>query len=230
MSEKPCILVVEDESSIAQRLAFALETEGFAVKHVLTGEQALVEIKSCPPALAVLDIGLPDQSGFDVCKQVRKVSSLPILFLTARSEEVDRVLGLELGGDDYVCKPFSPREVVARIKAILRRQASAEGGQPGPSNPNFRIDGDSCKIYFKDVELKLARGEYRLLSVLLKRPGRVFSRDELMALAWEEPEMSLARTVDTHIKTIRAKLRAVDPKDDSIETQRGFGYSMKIGP
>ena len=149
-------------------------------------------------------------------------------FLTARSEEVDKVLGLELEADDYVCKPFSPRELVARIKAVLRRSEERSlvpqrASETGP----FAIDGERLQICFHGTALDLSRYEYRILCILVRRPGRVYSREQLMNLAWESPEMSLERTVDTHIKTIRQKLRDIRSQDDSIITHRGTGYSLR---
>jgi two-component system catabolic regulation response regulator CreB len=167
-----------------------------------------------------------------LCRQIRanrdiKKSRLPIIFLTARAEEVDRVLGLEIGGDDYITKPFSPRELVARIRSVLRRTEDSESVAVPQSLNSFRIDEERVKIFFQGKPLELSRYEFRLLSILVKRPGRVYSREELMNRAWEEPEMSLERTVDSHIKMIRAKLREIDITDDSIITHRGLGYSLK---
>jgi len=222
------ILIIEDESAIADTLNYALKTEGFQPHCCTTAREGLKRFERGDIGFVVLDIGLPDSSGFEVCKKIRGTSSVPILFLTARAEEVDRVLGLELGGDDYMTKPFSPRELVARVKAILRRSnpVSQPNTTSTPSS-SFQIDIERMRILFKGMSLELSRYEFRLLCILVKRPGRVYSREELMDRAWETPEMSLERTVDAHIKTIRAKLRAVDPQDDSIVTQRGFGYALK---
>lgn len=222
------ILVVEDESSIADTIVYALNTEGFAATCCSNAADAFRYLDSNKPELIVLDVGLPDLSGFEVCRRIRQTSAVPILFLTARAEEVDRVLGFEIGGDDYVPKPFSPRELVARIRSILRRA----GDKPQPAeaprhSKRFRIDEERLKVFFDNTPLDLSRYEFRLFCVLIKRPGRVFSREELMNRAWEEPEMSLERTVDSHIKMIRAKLRAIDPADESIVTHRGLGYSLK---
>ncbi len=228
MSKKK-ILLVEDEPSIIDTVSYALSTEGFEPLLSRTAQDALSILASQNPALAILDVGLPDMSGFELCRQIRQTSQLPVLFLTARSDEVDRVVGLEIGADDYMVKPFSPRELVARVKAILRRtSASPEtGAKSGSAGADFLIDDDRVAISFKGVPLDLSRLEYKLLSVLIRNPGRVYSRDELMDRAWEEPDMSLARTVDTHIKTIRGKLRAIDASADPIVTHRGFGYSLK---
>lgn len=220
------ILLVEDESSIADALTFSLGKEGYTTKTAATARQAIREVEAFAPALVILDIGLPDASGFDVCKAIRKVSNLPLLFLTARSEEVDKVMGLELGADDYMSKPFSTRELIARVRALLRRSAATVSAAP-EGHPRFLVDKDRYEILFDGKSLNLSRYEYRLFVVLLSRPGRVFSREELMNRAWETPEMSLERTVDTHIKTIRAKLRLLSPSEEFVVTHRGLGYSLK---
>jgi two-component system catabolic regulation response regulator CreB len=229
------ILIVEDEPAIADTLVYALKTEGFVSAWRTTGREALAALAAEPYALVILDIGLPDLSGFEVCKQIRAHSAVPVLFLTARQAEVDRVVGLEIGGDDYVVKPFSPREVTARVKAILRRVPA--GSAPGTRHPlsnvasgregEFAVDEERCQIRFQGVELALTRNEYRLLKTLVARPGRVFSRDDLMTAAWDDPGASLDRTVDAHIKMLRAKLRAAAPDADPIQTHRGLGYSLR---
>ncbi len=222
------IFIVEDERSISDALAYALRSEGFSAQCFETGAAALAAFSKESPDFVILDIGLPDMSGFELCKRLRLTSSVPILFLTARAEEIDRVLGFELGGDDYMTKPFSPRELVARVKAILRRSAQ-EVSAPAPTSVSraFVINEETLVVTYRGKPLDLSRYEFRLLSVLVRRPGRVYSREELMDRAWESPEMSLERTVDTHIKTIRAKLRAITPDHDPIVTHRGFGYSLR---
>jgi len=218
---------VEDESSIADNLVYALETEGFSPVVCQTGIEALRRMEEEAWALVILDVGLPDTNGFELYKQLKALRDCPVIFLTARGAEIDRVVGLELGADDYVVKPFSPRELGARVKAVLRRctapRRPAEERARGP----FVIDGARCRISFYGRELELSRCEFRLLEVLLRNPGRVYSRTQLMERAWEEPEMSLERTVDAHVKSIRKKLRAANPDDDAIVTHRGLGYSMK---
>jgi two-component system, OmpR family, catabolic regulation response regulator CreB len=227
MTKKAKILIVEDESSIVDAVSFVLQRDGFEIVSVGTGQAALKALTQIQFDLILLDIGLPDMSGFDLCRQIRKTSLIPIVFLTARSEEVDRVLGLELEADDYVCKPFSTRELVARIKAVLRRSEEKQiAPPPSGKNPAFTIDTERLQISFHGNALELSRYEYRILCILVRRPGRVYSREQLMNLAWESPEMSLERTVDTHIKTIRQKLRDIIPDDDSIVTHRGTGYSL----
>ncbi|HXF46494.1 MAG TPA: winged helix-turn-helix domain-containing protein, partial [Burkholderiaceae bacterium] len=179
-----------------------------------------------PFALAILDVGLPDANGFDLFKRLQQLApAMPAIFLTARSGEVDRVVGLELGADDYVPKPFSPRELVARVRTVLRRLARAAAAAPQAAE--FAVDDERKTIRFRGRALELSRLEYRLLKVLIERPGRVYSRDELMNLAWDDPTASFDRTVDAHIKQLRAKLRAVDPAADPIQTHRGLGYSLR---
>lgn len=227
MPEK--ILVVEDESSIADNISYALSTEGFKPIWCETGREALETIKHETIALMILDVGLPDVNGFELLKEIRKTASTPIIIVTARSDEVDRVVGLEIGADDYVVKPFSPRELTARVRAVLRRTADRE--MPAVQGPcsfsSFRIDEERFAISYCDRTLELSRYEYRLLRLLIQNPGRVYSREQLMAHAWEEPEMSSERTVDTHIKTIRQKLKVLRPDEDPIITHRGLGYSLK---
>ena len=228
MNKKVKILIVEDESSIVDAVSFVLQRDGYEIVSVGTGQAALDTILQQRFDLILLDVGLPDINGFDVCKQIRKNNSVPIIFLTARSEEVDRVLGLELEADDYVCKPFSPRELVARIKAILRRsEDKIVTPETASKNTAFSIDNERLIVSFYGSPLDLVRYEYRILCILIRRPGRVYSREQLMNLAWESPEMSLERTIDTHVKTIRQKLREIRPQDDSILTHRGTGYSLR---
>lgn len=224
-SDRPRILVVEDEPSIADNIVYSLETEGFAAERCATGADALARLAAEPASLVVLDVGLPDMSGFEVCKAIRKSSTVPIVFLTARAAEIDRVVGLEIGGDDYVVKPFSPRELTARVKAILRRTDA--GAAPAPSAQPFCIDEGRKQIAFHGQRLALSRNEFRLLRALCQHPGRVYSRSQLMDLAWDEPEAAMERTVDAHIKSLRAKLRATRPDLDPIETHRGLGYSLR---
>ncbi len=226
----PTILIIEDEPAIADTLLYALKTEGFAPEWCATGRAGLTALERKNFALVVLDVGLPDGSGFDVCKQLRTRSAVPVIFLTARNTELDRVLGLELGGDDYLVKPFSPRELTARVKAILRRTAGGATAAPaagGVASGEFSVDDARCTIAFRGAALELTRYEFRLLKVLVANPGRVFSREQLLGAAWEDPGASTDRTVDAHIKTVRAKLRAIAPDADPIQTHRGLGYSLR---
>ena len=224
------ILIVDDEPAISDTLAYALRADGFAAESCTLGGQALARLADGAHDLVVLDVGLPDMSGFDVCRALRRHSDIPVLFLTARSDEIDRIVGLELGGDDYVAKPFSPREVVSRIRAILRRlrpERLANGAAPGFENgPVFTVDRNSLRIAFHGTWLNLTRYEYLLLALLLERPGRILSRPQIMESVWQDGGESLERTVDTHIKTLRGKLRALRPDEEIIVTHRGLGYSI----
>src|SRR5262252_3415941 len=229
------ILVVEDEPAIADTIVYALSTEGFAPHWSATAQAALEAAvagsSSNPFALAILDVGLPDMNGFDLFRRLQQADpALPAIFLTARTSEIDRVVGLELGADDYVAKPFSPRELIARVRTVLRRikRSQAQGDAPVPrAQTAFAIDDERKQIRFRGQTLDLSRYEYRLLKVLAERPGRVYSRDELMNLVWDDPAASFDRTVDAHIKQLRAKLRSVDAALDPIQTHRGLGYSLR---
>ncbi|MEO6004278.1 MAG: two-component system response regulator CreB [Opitutus sp.] len=222
------VLIVEDESPIAETIVYALRTEGFTPVWKTTGREALAVLAEQPIALVVLDVGLPDISGFDVCREIQRSNPVPIIFLTARSDEVDKIVGLELGADDYMAKPFSPRELTARVRAVLRRAADrAPREAPASSSQIWTHDAAKCRIGYRGQALELTRNEYRLLSALIAHPGRVFSRDQLMTVAWDDPGASMDRTVDAHIKTLRAKLVQAAPGADPIVTHRGLGYSLR---
>lgn len=220
------ILLVEDEPAIADALQFVLRGEGFSPRHASTLGAARQLLAQAPADLIVLDIGLPDGSGLDYCREIRRTSATPILFLTARHDEIDRILGLELGADDYVVKPFSPREVVARIKAILRRLAppvvpSTTAAVTATEAPIIADLACACaRVHGQKVDL--TRNELHLLHHLQSHPGQVFSRRQLMDAVWEVPEAATERTVDAHIKTLRRKIPQAP-----IETHRGFGYSWQ---
>ena len=225
---KKRILIVEDEPAIAENISFAVQTEEMIPLVVSMAGEAWEVLEKESIDLMVLDGGLPDENGFDFCRRVRAKFSVPILFLTARHEELDRIVGLELGADDYVTKPFSPRELTARIRAILRRtHFSLPRGGAAASMDWFSVDDRSKTISFFGRPLSLSRYEFRMLELLIQNPGRVYSREQLMDRAWEEPDSSFDRTVDTHIKTLRAKLREVRPELNPIQTRRGFGYCLK---
>ncbi len=221
------ILVIEDEPSIADGIVYALETEGFEVTWKSKGLEGMAAFKEEGADLILLDVGLPDSNGFELCKEIRTLSNVPVVFLTARSEEVDCVVGLEIGADDYVSKPFSPRELSARIKSILRRTQAQPGGTPQPASGPFSVDPDRFQITYYGNRLDLSRYEYRLLKVLIDRPGKVYSRDQLMEIVWDDAGASLDRTVDAHIKALRSKLKTVKDSVDPIMTHRGIGYSLK---
>lgn len=226
---KKRILVIEDESSIADNIRYALETEGFEALWSATGGEGQKILAQSQVALIILDVGLPDISGFELCREIRKTHQIPIIFLTARSEEIDRVVGLEIGADDYIIKPFSIRELTARVKAVLRRGETKPNSESTPKAPvgPFAVDEKKCRVFYHDTPLELSRYEYRLLKALIERPGRVLSRDQLMDLAWDAPESSLDRTVDAHIKSLRAKMKKINPQEEPIQTHRGMGYSLK---
>ena len=229
------ILIVEDEAAIAETVAYALRADGYAVEHVLLGDEVAPRVRAGGIDLVVLDVGLPDATGFDVCRALRAFSDVPVVFLTARGAEVDRVVGLELGADDYVTKPFSPREVVARVRARLRRHARGVEAR-WEAVDAFEHDREGRRFRYRGQLLDLTRYEYGVLEALLARPGAVLSRTQLMDRVWSDALESSDRTVDAHIKTLRAKLRAVgrrgdeaDRDEDPIRTHRGVGYSLDPG-
>jgi two-component system, OmpR family, catabolic regulation response regulator CreB len=219
---KPCILIVEDEPAIADTIQYALETDGCSTIRLTAALPVLDLLTRESIDLIILDIGLPDMNGIELCRRIRAQSSVPVIFLTARTDEVDRVVGLEIGGDDYVVKPFSPRELAARVRAVLRRSSKHHG----QDSTAFQLDLGKRQIHFFGTCLELSRYEFNLLTVLLERPGQVFSRDQLMHRAWDEPEASMDRTVDAHIKNLRAKLKQVRPEVEVILTHRGVGYAL----
>lgn len=222
----PQILIVEDEAAIADTLVYALQAEGFATHWSSLGGEALMLLENGTFDLAILDVGLPDISGFEVCKRLRRFSELPVIFLTARSEEIDRVVGLEIGADDYVVKPFSPREVAARVKAILKRVAPREAlAASAPST--FQIDDAAFRIHYHGQALSLTRHEFRLLRTLLGQPRRVYAREQLLDALGVASEAGYERNIDSHIKSVRAKLRAIAPSEEPIQTHRGLGYSYE---
>ena len=217
------VLVVEDEPGIRDNIEFVLQTDGFACVHAKNLSAARAAIADTTFDFVILDIGLPDGSGFDFCKQFRKESDVPVLMLTARNSIDDRVEGLTLGADDYLEKPFSPRELLARMKAILRRVDKSDAEQ---SSPVF-LDYDKRAVLYFDEPVELSRYEFDLLAVLVEQAGRVFSRSDLMDRIWDDASSSYDRTVDTHIKTIRHKLKTIKPEIDAIITHRGLGYAFR---
>ncbi|MBM9546329.1 response regulator [Leptospira sp. 201903074] len=216
------ILLIEDEPGIQETIQITLESEGFSVSLASTGKQGIQKV-SHDISLIVLDIGLPDQSGFEVLKEIRKSYQTPVIFLTARNTEIDKVLGLEIGADDYLVKPFSPRELLARIRAVLRRTT-----QPQPMEDHkFRISLDKKLVYLNGKTLNLSPYEYKIIELFFKWPGRIFTREEIMDNVWTEPEDSFDRAVDTVIKNIRARFKEIENDFDPIETRRGQGYGLK---
>lgn len=229
------VLLVEDEASIADNINYALNAASFEVLWARSGMEALDLFKQQAIDLVILDIGLPDIDGFEVCRQIRETSQVPLLFLTARSDEIDRVVGLEMGADDYICKPFSPRELVARVKTNLRRYQLSPSSAVVPSsattpsqNENLVLNEEYRSVHFFGKLLDVTRYEFGILQVMHKHPKRVYSREELLEKVWHEPDNSMDRVVDTHIKTLRAKLKEIDGQKEVIKTHRGIGYSLEI--
>ncbi|MFS2071057.1 two-component system response regulator CreB [Pseudomonas sp. CT11-2] len=226
----PHILIVEDEAAIADTLIFALQGEGFTTTWLSLGAAALEHQRATPADLIILDIGLPDISGFETCKQLRRFSEVPVMFLSARDAEIDRVVGLEIGADDYVVKPFSPREVAARVRAILKRMAPRPVAEMSEvASALFRIDGERVQISYRNQPLSLTRHEFRLLQCLLEQPERVFSREQLLDALGVSADAGYERSIDSHIKSVRAKLRLVKADAEPIQTHRGLGYSYSPG-
>lgn len=234
---RPRILVVEDEPGIADTIRYALSTDGFEPICCGTGAAALEALGAGEVALVILDVGLPDVNGFELFRSIQARTPVPVMFLTARSDEIDRVVGLELGADDYVPKPFSPRELVARVRTVLRRvsRGGAATGAPAgatgapaetPAATPVAIDVERRRATFYGRALELSRYEFGLLRTLAARPGRVYTREELLAKVWGEDTESYDRTVDAHVKTLRAKLKAVAPALEPIVTHRGVGYAL----
>ncbi len=225
------ILVVEDEHDLAVTLQYNLVRDGYDVRLASTAEQALLEVERTPlPELVLLDLMLPDLSGTEVCRRIRSNAAtrhIPIIMLTARGEEIDRVVGFEVGADDYVTKPFSVRELKLRIRAVLRRAGPT--GEPGASIRFGRlsIDRDGHRVWVDDQEVILTALEFRLLALLVERRGRVQSRDRLLTDVWGISADVTTRTVDTHVKRVRHKLGAAGPY---IETLRGVGYRCRAEP
>ncbi|MEZ4358910.1 MAG: two-component system response regulator CreB [Kofleriaceae bacterium] len=222
----PLVLLAEDEIAIADATAYALRGEGLATERCALAGEVVPRVRRGGVDLVILDVGLPDGSGFDVCRELRTFTEVPVLFLTARSEVVDRVLGLELGADDYLCKPFSPRELVARVRA--RRPAADAPSAGWITRGEFALDPEGHRIRYRDQVLELTRYEHAVLTALLRRPGAILSRAQLMERAWDADADSADRTVDTHIKTLRAKLRAAGATTDPIRTHRGLGYALEV--
>jgi two-component system, OmpR family, response regulator len=222
------ILVVDDDPHIREVLAFALGEAGFETTEARDGAQAIDAFARTKPDLVVLDIVMPELDGTDVCRRIRAESAVPIVFLSSRDDEVDRVLGLELGGDDYVTKPFSPRELVARVRAVLRR-VKPEGTSAADRmlrHGRLAVDLDRFTVAWQGREAPLTVTELGILRTLLGRPGKVYSRDELMDRAYDDSTVVADRTIDSHVRRVRSKLKALGA--DPIETVHGAGY--RLGP
>ena len=228
----PRIVVIEDEKDIVDLVTYALRKEGFDVKSCTRGQEGLDLIRRGPADLAIVDIMLPDLDGLEVCKRVRadeNLRSLPVIFLTARSEEVDRVLGLEIGGDDYVVKPFSPRELVARIKAVLRRRERGEEHWEVIEVRDLRLDPSTQEVIVRGRSVELSTLEFRLLHFMASHPRRIFARENLLDQVWGRDRFVTPRTVDVHIRRLREKIEAQPDKPQYLQTVRGSGYRFTVG-
>ncbi len=227
----PRILVVDDEEHIVELIRFNLEREGFEVITSGDGDAALKKVSSEQPDLIILDLMLPGQDGLSVCRILRSdpnTRGIPVIILSARTEEIDRILGLEMGADDYVTKPFSPRELVARIKARLRRDAKTQDGLSGHfTRGPMVIDPERFSVTVNGIKYDLTPKEFDLLYILAREPGRVFSREYLLERIWGYDYIGDSRTVDVHIRHIRQKLEQVSESPQFVETVRGVGYRFR---
>lgn len=217
------ILIVEDEDKIAALLQDYLRLDSFDSSHLARGDMVEDWLASHQPDLILLDIMLPGLSGLELCKRIRQRSQVPIILLTARIEEIDRLLGLELGADDYICKPFSPREVVARVKTVLRRSRSA----PVAAKNDLRLDRDSYQAWLQGQNLELTAVEFLLLATLAEHPSRIFNREQLMNVIYTDHRIVADRTIDSHIKKIRRKIATVLPEQELIHSLYGVGYKFE---
>jgi phosphate regulon transcriptional regulator PhoB len=223
----PRILVIEDDRDIAELVRYNLEKEGFQVACAHDGVAGLAQLRKLPPDLLILDLMLPKLPGLEVCKEVRRdlrFGRLPILVLTARGEEADRIVGLELGADDYVTKPFSPRELAARVKALLRRAAPAAPAAQAVEAGELRIDPVSFEVTRSGAPVALSAMEFRLLYFLASRPNRVFTRDQLLDSVWGNERFVTPRSVDVYIRRLRGKIEADPEHPVFLKTVRGAGY------
>ncbi|MFC1736875.1 response regulator transcription factor [Candidatus Hydrogenedentota bacterium] len=228
--ERAKILVVDDERHILDVLEYSLSKDGYEVVTASNGNEALEKVESESPDMLILDVMMPGPDGFEVCREMRAKSDVPIIILTARDDEIDRVLGLEIGADDYVTKPFSPREVVARVKALFRRVARQPDGEDISHSlacGNVRLDLEAHLAYSADTRVDLTETEFSILKTLVEHPGRVFTRENLMSQAYRYHSYSTARSIDTHIKRIRKKFHEIDESSDIVETVHGVGYRAR---
>jgi two-component system OmpR family response regulator len=230
MAEDRLILIVDDDLHIREVLRYALESAGFRTAEAGDGEEALSLFEELEPDLVVLDILMPETDGIEVCKSIRKSSQVPIVFLSSKDEEVDRIIGLELGGDDYVTKPFSPRELTARVKAVLRRARPDDRDREGPAQVSvvrqgrLRLDTDRFRAFWDEEEVVLTVTEFGIVRTLIGFPGKVFTRDELMSGAYSYDNIVTDRTIDSHVRRVRKKFTAKG--GDVIETVHGVGYRL----
>lgn len=222
------ILLVEDEKTLAKALKFNLEKEGFIVEAAFDGEEALNAMAAGEPALVILDLMLPKIDGFEVCRSIRRSSNVPIIMLTARDEDIDKILGLELGADDYMTKPFNVRELLARIKAILRRTVpQTVAGLQIIKAGDLQVDVIRRKVTVKEREISLTAREYAMLVFLASNPGKVYSREQLLGEIWGEDYRGDIRTVDVHVRHLREKIEAFPADPDLLLTVWGTGYKFK---
>ncbi|MCD4688395.1 MAG: response regulator [Desulfuromonadaceae bacterium] len=217
------ILIVEDEPGLAKLHRDYLQQSGFVTEWLAEGLEVVSWVKEHSPALILLDLMLPGKDGLEICEEIRTFSDVPIIMITARVEEVDRLLGLELGADDYICKPFSPREVVARVKTVLRRSSPP----PQEEQQLLTVDEESYQAILQGEKLDLTAVEFKLLSVLAKKPGRIYSRDQLMDLLYNDQRIICDRTIDSHIKKLRKKIAVTAPKLEVIHSIYGAGYKYE---
>ena len=220
------VLIVEDEKKLADVLIEYLVKDQFKTTHFESGEGVVDWVRNNKPNIILLDLMLPDVNGKDLCKQIRQFSSIPIIMVTAMIDEIDRLIGLELGADDYVCKPFSSKEVVARVRAVLRR--SERDYKSGEIYDAFEISDETYSISLNQDRLDLTPVEFRLLKMFLQNPGRVFNRDQILNNVFEDGRIVLDRTVDTHVKNLRHKLKSASQEHDYIRSVYGIGYSFEL--
>ncbi len=220
------MLVVDDEAAIGELVRFTLERDGYKVLVAEDGWAALDVARRDRPDLVILDLMLPGLSGLELCRALRAEMDVAVIMLTARKEESDRVAGLELGADDYVTKPFSPRELAARVKAVLRRSGRRDEG-PAPARPGLVLDAERRRVWVDGEEIELTYTEFELLKTLSGTPGRVFSREDLLMRVWGTDFLGDSRTVDVHIRHVREKLREDSARARFIETVRGVGYRFR---
>lgn len=216
------ILIVEDEAKLAELLRDYLVRSGFEITVLADGLAVVPHVREHKPDLVLLDLMLPGRDGLEICKEIRTFSTLPLIIVTARVEEIDRLLGLELGADDYICKPFSPREVVARVKSVLRRA----GGAATLSARELVLDESRYQATFHGIDLQLTAVEFKLLSYLAAHPGRIYSRDQLMEQIYSDHRIVSDRTIDSHIKKLRKKIAALNREDELIGSVYGVGYKF----
>lgn len=222
MSNNEHVLIVEDESKLAQLAADYLRNAGYRTDVLSNGNEVVAWVKDHHTSLILLDLMLPGCDGLTICRDIRGFTALPIIIVTARVEEIDRLLGLEMGADDYICKPYSPREMVARVKAVLRRTQPQD--EVAASNSSLNLDADRFRVYSGNREVTLTSVEFQLLQTLSAQPGRIFSRGKLMDLIYQDQRIVSDRTIDSHIKKLRKKLSELLPDQELIHSVYGAGY------